>query len=90
MSAQPSLDLAGGTAVDQSDGVSGLPPGKGELSRGDSLPAGPYGVGLTHTQRGDEPPYTVTCGDGRAVAGHVPSREIAGAIAEALNRMAAQ
>ena len=31
-------------------------------------------------------PWTVQCGDGRAIAGHVQSREIADAIAAALNQ----
>jgi hypothetical protein len=57
----------------------------GELGRGDALPPGPYSVGLTHGMREDGPPWTVQCGDGRAVSGHVPSREIAVAIVEALN-----
>jgi hypothetical protein len=35
------------------------------------------------------PPWTVVCGDGRAVAGHVPSAAIAGEIAMALNTVEA-
>lgn len=57
----------------------------GELTSRDALPPGPYGVGLTHTPHGDSVPWTVTCGDGRAVAGHVPSKAIAEAIVAALN-----
>lgn len=59
-----------------------------ELGSTDSLPPGPYGVGLTHTSSGDSLPFTVTCGDGRAVAGHVPSRHIAEAIVAALTAWA--
>lgn len=83
MSAQPTLDLVGG---------GGLLPElsrSGELGDGDSLPPGPYAVGLTHwidalNHHHESLPYTVTCADGRAVAGHVPSRAIAEAIAAAL------
>jgi len=83
MSVQPGLDLVGRTAF----GVPDVPRGIGELGDGDDMPAGPYRVGLTHEEGGfDGPPYTVCCGDGRAVAGHVPSRQIAQAIADALNR----
>ncbi len=57
----------------------------GELDAFSTMPAGPYAIGLTHTPHGDFPPYTVVCGDGRAVAGHVPSAAIAGEIAMALN-----
>lgn len=56
-----------------------------ELTSHDTLPPGPYSVGLTHTQRGDSPPWTVVCGTGQAVAGHIPSRAIAECIALALN-----
>lgn len=65
----------------------------GELGDGDAMPPGPYSVGMTKvvatgkSEQKFSPPYTVLCGDGRAVAGHVPSREIAEAIVWALNRM---
>ncbi len=54
------------------------------------IPPGPYSVGLTHWISGDgeahdTQPYTILCGDGRAIAGHVESRQIAETIAEALN-----
>jgi hypothetical protein len=63
-------------------------PEKGELDSRSLLPRGPYGVGLTHGPRGeDSPPWTVTCGTGQAVAGHVPSKAIAEAIAKALNAL---
>lgn len=59
----------------------------GELGAGDEMPPGPYTVGMTYWEGfGEGPPWTVRCGDGRAVAGHVGSREIAEAIALALNR----
>lgn len=86
MSAQPMLDLAGDTDREPREGIADLPASKGEISRTDSMPPGPYGVGMTHTQRGDEWPYTITCGDGRAIAGHVNSRACAQAIADVLNR----
>lgn len=70
--------------VDNREGWRGTA-GKGEISATDPLPPGPYGIGLTHTQHGDEPPYTVVCGDGRAIAGHVNSKACADAIAEAMN-----
>jgi hypothetical protein len=57
----------------------------GEFGAGDAMPAGPYSIGLTHGQRFDSPPWTICCADGRAVAGHIPSREIAEAIVAALN-----
>ncbi len=61
---------------------------KGELDALSGLPDGPYAVGLTHTPRGDySPPWTVTAGCCRAVAGHVPSKAIADAIAFALNML---
>jgi hypothetical protein len=85
MEQQPGLDLVGGSAF----GVSEVPRGLGELGDGDAMPNGPYQIGLTHWEGGfDGLPYTVCCGDGRAVAGHVPSRQIAQAIADALNRSA--
>jgi hypothetical protein len=82
---QGRLDLAGGSA---------LIPDKyplGELGAGDPMPDGPYAVGLTKCETGggewyEGVPWTVTCGTGQAIAGHVPSVEIAEAIAEALNR----
>ncbi len=61
----------------------------GEVGAHDTLPPGPYLVGLTHTPHGDMPPWTVVCGDGRAVCGHVPSSEIAAEICLALNQRAA-
>lgn len=86
--AQIGLPLEGGCGV--------IPEGRiaGELGAGDTLPPGPYTAGLTWWVAGDGVlhqgmPYTVTCADGRAVAGHVPSLEIAEAIACALNRVAA-
>lgn len=59
--------------------------GNGELSADSFLPRGEFYIGLTHSPQGDMPPWTVCCGDGRAVAGHVPSKAIAEAIAKALN-----
>lgn len=82
MSAQLGLGLEGGSAF----GVSEFPRGLGELGAGDPLPPGPYRVGLTHGEEGDFPPWTICCADGRAIAGHVPSRECAEAIVAALNR----
>lgn len=84
MTAQLGLALEGGVALDPREGWAG------ELGVGDAMPPGPYTVGLTRWQGGDDhvhegPPWTVDCRDGRAVAGHVPSREIADAIAAALN-----
>lgn len=62
---------------------------KGELGTTDTPPPGPYSVGMTKGPHGETaPPWTVVCGDGRAIAGHVPSREIAQAIALAMNRLA--
>lgn len=57
----------------------------GELDSSATLPPGPYAVGLTHGPNGDSPPYTVNCGTGQAVAGHIPSKAIAEAIADTLN-----
>jgi hypothetical protein len=84
VSAQLGLMLAGGS------GAIPEPLNRGELGDGDALPPGPYTVGLTHWQAPDGTlhdgmPYTVVCATGQAVAGHVPSREIAEAIAVALN-----
>lgn len=80
---QLGFDLVGGDATTVE-----RPPG--EFGDGDPLPPGPYAPGLTHWQGADGAwhdsiPYTVCCADGRAVAGHVPSRDIAEAIAVALN-----
>lgn len=59
---------------------------EGELGAGDALPPGPYSVGMYEGPRGETaPPWVVRCGDGRAIAGHVPSRQIAEKIAEAMN-----
>jgi len=59
---------------------------RGEIARGDPLPPGPYAVSMMHGPGGiREWPFTVVCGDGRAIAGHVPSRECAQAIVDALN-----
>jgi hypothetical protein len=57
------------------------------LDSSDTLPPGPYTVGLT-SGPGDYRgvPYTIVCGDGRAIAGHVPSKAIAEAIADAMNQ----
>ena len=90
MTAQLGLALEGGAAIDPKEGWSGEA-GNGELGADDTLPPGPYRIGLTRWQGGDEAiheglPYVVRCADGRAVAGHVPSRRIAEAIADALNR----
>jgi len=60
---------------------------RGEIARGDPLPPGPYAVGMMHGPQGAlEWPFTVVCGDGRAIAGHVNSRACAEAIADALNQ----
>lgn len=85
MTGQLDLALAGGHAIDPSEGWRGEA-GKGELGSSDRLPPGPYSVGATIWQSGEGPPWTVRCGDGRAVAGHIPSREIAETICAALNR----
>lgn len=84
MNAQSSLDL--GEAILGAD-----PEMRPAIARDDPLPPGPYSVGLTHWITGngevhDGPPFTVVCGDGRAVAGHVESRLCAEAVASALNR----
>jgi hypothetical protein len=55
------------------------------IAAGDALPAGPYGVGLTSTPYGVSPPFTLICGAGRALAGHIESYQIAQAIAAAMN-----
>jgi len=58
----------------------------GEIARGDPMPPGPFSVGMMHGPNGAlEWPFTIRCGDGRAIAGHVPSRECAQAIVDALN-----
>lgn len=62
--------------------VSGLP----SIARDDPMPPGPYSVGMTHGPRGEpEWPFTVVCGTGQAVAGHINSRACADAIVSALN-----
>ena len=55
----------------------------------DDLPAGPYAVGLTYDfqLKRFTPPHTVFCGDGRCIAGHIPSLDIAKKIAAALNAL---
>jgi hypothetical protein len=58
---------------------------KAAVAFGDPLPPGPYAVGLTHSPRGDSRPFTLVCGDGRAIAGHIESRACADALAEAMN-----
>lgn len=56
------------------------------IARDDPMPPGPYSVGMTIGPRGElEWPFTVVCGDGRAIAGHIHSRVCAGAIVSALN-----
>lgn len=86
MSAQPGLDLVGGSALIPD------PLFHGELGAGDEMPPGLYSVGLTICEGPDGSyetiPWTVRCGDGRAVCGHVPSLAIAQAIADVLNRAA--
>lgn len=82
---QLGLILDGGTSAAQHKR-----PLRAELSSFDPMPDGPYSVGLTYWLGGDGEdhqgqPFTVLCGDGRAIAGSVPSREIAEAIAAALN-----
>lgn len=59
------------------------------LTSTDALPEGPYTVGLTKGPGSySGPPWTVCCGDGRAICGSVHSRETAERIAEALDFMA--
>lgn len=84
MSGQQSLDLLGGSAL--------IPDAqfRGEFGAGEPMPVGPYTVGLTRCEGvggewRESIPWVIRCADGRAVAGHVPSREIAEAIAAALN-----
>lgn len=71
------------------EGISGLPKGRPCIARTDPLPPGPYSVGLTKIQHADGyyegQPYTIVCGDGRAIAGHVDSAACAEAIARAMN-----
>ncbi len=90
MSRQLDLTLAGGQAINPGERIGDLAPSSGELDSGSTLPPGPYSIGLTRWLGGDDQqheglPFTVRCGDGRAIAGHVPSRDIAEAIADALN-----
>lgn len=70
---------------------SGNPPLRASIADDDPMPPGPFRVDLTYWWGGDGiahegRPYTVRCGDGRCVAGHVPSLDCATAIAAALNR----
>lgn len=81
MKAQLGLDLAGGESPLS-------PPLRAEICREDPMPPGPYSVGLCHTEYGDMEPFTICCGDGRAIAGHVNSRACADAIVAALNHEA--
>lgn len=85
MSTQPALDLTGGSATIFER------PLRIAVAHDDPMPPGPYSVGLTHWLAGDgvehdSRPYTVLCGDGRAIAGHVESRACAEAICAALNQ----
>lgn len=59
-----------------------------EIPADAAMPVGPYAVGLTLGPNGASPPYTVICGTGQAIAGHVASKACAQAIADALNRAA--
>lgn len=83
MTAQLGLELKGGSAL--------IPDALFEASFGvgDPMPAGPFSVSLTTCDGPDGRyqaiPWIVVCGDGRCVAGHVPSLAIAEAIANALN-----
>ncbi len=63
------------------------PTGQMALTAQEGLPPGPYSVGLTHGPSGDGEPWTVCCGDGRAIAGSVHSKASAEAIVEALTFM---
>jgi len=64
---------------------------KGEIGRDDQLPPGPYKVGMMHGPKGElEWPFTIQCGDGRAIAGHVNSRACADAIVAAMNAWSKQ
>lgn len=74
------------------DPRAGNPPLQASIAGDDAMPSGPFRVGMTHWWGGDGiakqgRPYTVQCGDGRAVAGHVESLDCAEKIAEALNRV---
>lgn len=65
-------------------------PLRASLAIDDPFPPGPYSVGLTYWLGGDGEdhqghPLTIRSGDGRCVAGHIPSRDCAEAIALALN-----
>jgi hypothetical protein len=58
----------------------------GEIARNDPMPPGPFRVGMMHGPSGAlEWPYTIVSADGRAIAGHVPSKACADAIVFALN-----
>lgn len=85
MTTQLGLTLEGGAALIPD------PLFRGELGAGDPMPPGPYTVGLTKCEGPDSwyetIPWTVRCGDGRAVAGHIPSLAIAEVVAAALNAL---
>jgi hypothetical protein len=74
------------------EGEYGDPPLRQGIGADDALPPGPYAVGLTHYWGGDghahsSPPYTVICGDGRAIIADIQSRQIADAVADAMNKV---
>lgn len=86
MTAQFSLGLEGGNAPDPKEGVFGPPRVAASSAPAIRCRPAPTASASPHGPDGDGPPWTLCCGDGRAVAGHVPSRECAEAIVEALNR----
>jgi hypothetical protein len=76
--------------VDEARAPNSNPPLRQAITAFDDMPPGPYSVGVTYWWGGDGvayhgQPFTVTCGDGRAIAGHVESRDCADKIAAALN-----
>lgn len=60
-------------------------PLRAAVAHDDQMPAGPYTIGLTSTPHGLSQPYIIRCGDGRAIAGHVESLDVATKIVRALN-----
>jgi hypothetical protein len=57
------------------------------VSADDGLPPGPYRLGLLYDYGAEAymPPFSVVAGDGRTIAGHIPSLKIAVRVRDLLN-----
>lgn len=78
------LNLFGGEFVLPEGGPRGP-----AIGNGDPLPPGPYSLSMLYDIPGEYylPPFSVVAGNGKTIAGHIPSLPIAKAVRDALNQV---